>query len=604
MDTVKSLLVEIGAENADLKRKLEESKRKLKEFGDKASDANNAAARATSYFKDQLRDLGGMISGAFAIGAIVNFATEAINAYDQQLKAENRLKFALGNRLDVQQDLLAQAEELRAATGIDDGAIINAQTFSIAQGRNADETKRLTAAAIDMAAALGISVEDAAMQLNATYEGNVRGLSRLDARIKDLTKTQLANGEAVNLIADKYKGFGEASATAMDKAKSSWDEFKESTAKFTVETWDRSFVGRLVNDFFQAGDPQVEKAGKNLAKKIMKGLDGKSTAEQIQYVSKAIQDLNTKSQSLTSDMFRDDEQYLGVVKSGGVAMTELTKLQSSLRSQLADETAKAKQAADAWETRNQAVSDAAAANVKPAEVPKIDAEDANWFQERMDTTPPTLSEWWNNEGESYQNHLDNMADMTSQWLKDEQDARDKAAKDLADKEEQNQKDQADAEKEANQKREEARLEVANAFLSASQMEIKTLEDFANVLRSTVKQEIAAYLAKAIAKAIESQAGLGPVGLITGAAAGAGFAALFDTLIPSFAEGGDVYGPQLAWVGDNPGRHEKIIPSEQFGQLGGGMNGSLALDLNATISGRDLLITTRRAQRAYHIKTGR
>lgn len=40
-------------------------------------------------------------------------------------------------------------------------------------------------------------------------------------------------------------------------------------------------------------------------------------------------------------------------------------------------------------------------------------------------------------------------------------------------------------------------------------------------------------------------------------------------IGSFAEGGIAVGRQLAVVGDNPGRREAIIPSEDFGKIGGG-----------------------------------
>ena len=48
----------------------------------------------------------------------------------------------------------------------------------------------------------------------------------------------------------------------------------------------------------------------------------------------------------------------------------------------------------------------------------------------------------------------------------------------------------------------------------------------------------------------------------------GIRGLFQGL-GSFASGGIAVGPQLAVVGDNPGRKEAIIPSELFGQIGGG-----------------------------------
>jgi len=43
-------------------------------------------------------------------------------------------------------------------------------------------------------------------------------------------------------------------------------------------------------------------------------------------------------------------------------------------------------------------------------------------------------------------------------------------------------------------------------------------------------------------------------------------------VGSFASGGVALGPQLAVIGDNPGRKEAIIPSELFGKIGGGDSG--------------------------------
>ena len=91
-----------------------------------------------------------------------------------------------------------------------------------------------------------------------------------------------------------------------------------------------------------------------------------------------------------------------------------------------------------------------------------------------------------------------------------------------------------------------------------------------------------------------------IGLKIGGALLGGGGGLLSSLlggISSFASGGIVTGPQLALVGDNPGRKEAIIPSEMFGQIGGGGN------LEARISGNDLLILLNRANNSRNRNQG-
>ena len=51
------------------------------------------------------------------------------------------------------------------------------------------------------------------------------------------------------------------------------------------------------------------------------------------------------------------------------------------------------------------------------------------------------------------------------------------------------------------------------------------------------------------------------------------------------------GPQLAMVGDNPGRKEMIIPSEKFDMLGTNVN----VQLSGLIRGEDLQIMLDRVE---------
>lgn len=99
--------------------------------------------------------------------------------------------------------------------------------------------------------------------------------------------------------------------------------------------------------------------------------------------------------------------------------------------------------------------------------------------------------------------------------------------------------------------------------------------------------------EAFKKSLESFTGI--PALIAGAALVAA-AGAFKALaakggkINSYATGGIVTSPQLALIGDNPGRKEAIVPSEMFDQMGGGGD----FVLTTRVSGSDLVFVMQRA----------
>lgn len=102
--------------------------------------------------------------------------------------------------------------------------------------------------------------------------------------------------------------------------------------------------------------------------------------------------------------------------------------------------------------------------------------------------------------------------------------------------------------------------------------------------------------EAFKKSLESLQGgaaiVAGIGLIAGAAA---FKAI-ATSGPSFAKGGGIVGaPQLAMIGDNPGREEYVIPSEVLDRLGGG--GARVIRVVGVLRGQDIAFANQRATRA-------
>jgi hypothetical protein len=126
--------------------------------------------------------------------------------------------------------------------------------------------------------------------------------------------------------------------------------------------------------------------------------------------------------------------------------------------------------------------------------------------------------------------------------------------------------------------------VSDTLTTAFMQAIQSGQSFAEALVTAFKQiivQLTAMIAKAmIFRMIVSAFGGGVVGSGLFTAGQAIFSLGGNRGIGSFAEGGIVRGPQLAIVGDNPGREELIIPKERYRDFfGGGMTG-----INVSIRG--------------------
>lgn len=124
-----------------------------------------------------------------------------------------------------------------------------------------------------------------------------------------------------------------------------------------------------------------------------------------------------------------------------------------------------------------------------------------------------------------------------------------------------------------------------------------LKGFANTLSTYLSQLGKTLIAQGLAieafkKSLESLQGI-PAIVAGGAliAASAAFKALAGKGPQKYATGGFAMGPQLAVIGDNPGRKEMIVPSEDFDKLGGFGSDFV---LTHTLKGQDILLAIRRA----------
>jgi len=149
---------------------------------------------------------------AMSIGFTAPFllaARASIKAYDEEAKAVNKLKIALGG---TSKALLDQAAAIQKTTIYADDAVIGVQAYAAALGHSETEISKMTTAAVGLAAGLGIGLDEAMKMLHKTTAGASGALGKMLPGIKDMTKEQLKSGAAVDLVAEKFAGYAEAMA--------------------------------------------------------------------------------------------------------------------------------------------------------------------------------------------------------------------------------------------------------------------------------------------------------------------------------------------------------------------------------------------------------
>jgi hypothetical protein len=187
--------------------------------------------------------LGLGVIGFAALGAIAHkVLSAAINEFITAQKEATKLMFSLNNDAEAFQRMNDFADEWMNKTIFDDEDIKAALSFEAAQGRTEEQMKKIVTAAMNLQSVLGGDLLSNVQKLDMTFEGMPGRLGRLDSRIAQLTKTELQNGKAVDIINEKYKGFAEKMATTYAGA---WEKFK---IKVTNQ------LGDMVNRIFKLTD--------------------------------------------------------------------------------------------------------------------------------------------------------------------------------------------------------------------------------------------------------------------------------------------------------------------------------------------------------------
>ena len=307
---------------------LDKGLKSVKNKVNNAAKDMNKGAKATNALKTAFNETGGAASsfaskmgsvassgGAVAAGITaailaakkyIEKLKEANEAYKVQTKAENALTKAAENNPYLNGEsvrrLKEYASEIQSASNFGDEGTIDVMAQLAASGRSESEIMKLVAAAADYAAAKHISLESAVQNLNKSYGGLAGELGELFPEVKALTAEQLKNGEAVDIIAQKYKGFAQEAADSVTQAKNAFGDFMES-------------VGKIANPVFEALNQKAKAFWESMTDQMSKFNDALETASRKwgiggikRSVDEGVNLINTEFQDLQTGEMRGAEE--------------------------------------------------------------------------------------------------------------------------------------------------------------------------------------------------------------------------------------------------------------------------------------------------------
>jgi len=189
----KTLSIKLSLNDKQFQSSLKKSMRSMKKFG------NN------------MKSLGRTISTGLTL-PIIAFGAASVKAFDEQIKAETKLRTALGDSAEAFDVLKKQAQDLQKITIFGDEATLEAQSFLAQLGLNADAILRLTPLIQDFATAQGIQLTDAAKLVAKSVGSSTNALSRYGLQIEGTVGEQDRLESAVNALSKAFGGQSEAIA--------------------------------------------------------------------------------------------------------------------------------------------------------------------------------------------------------------------------------------------------------------------------------------------------------------------------------------------------------------------------------------------------------
>lgn len=185
---------------------------------DSLSKGASAVLGSFKKLTDSIFSLNGLLAAAasaFAVGKLI----DAANAQEDAIANLNAALAQTGNFTEQTSEEFQQlATQIQNTSKIGDEAALQLSALALSFGLNVEQAKLATQAAVNFSAATGKSAVEAVQNLAGSLSGNIGLLGKTIPAVKNLTKEQLINGEAIQLVAKLYDGFAKKTLVTFSAA--------------------------------------------------------------------------------------------------------------------------------------------------------------------------------------------------------------------------------------------------------------------------------------------------------------------------------------------------------------------------------------------------
>ena len=194
------------------------------------------------------------IIGGFAIAKVMqvvskvtNGATENFLAQNKALAQYNATVTKFGKNLS---NLNKIQNQVSRNNFFDGDSINNVTKMAVAMGLTEKQIEDVLKASTDLAASGVMPLDQAVKELSLSYSGNMEQLKKLNPELANLTKHQLAQGEAVRIIGQEYKGMADAMANTFEGRDTQWkNSFSDLQAEVggVIQATKFGFQGKMMD---------------------------------------------------------------------------------------------------------------------------------------------------------------------------------------------------------------------------------------------------------------------------------------------------------------------------------------------------------------------
>lgn len=207
---------------------IEITRRNISNLKQNQNDLGTSASKSSAIFTR----LSTIIAGAFSVGAIINFGKAAVQAWDEQEKANTKLLVALKGNEEIQRRLITQANQMQQTTLYSDEEIINAQAMLASLTKDEETIRKLTPLVADLAQAKGMDLASAADLVAKSVGSSTNALKRQGIEIEGAVGSSERLESAITNLTKAFGGQAEAAATSgaggIRQVGKAWGELLES----------------------------------------------------------------------------------------------------------------------------------------------------------------------------------------------------------------------------------------------------------------------------------------------------------------------------------------------------------------------------------------